>query len=86
VKHVHEATTQALADLDASFFRMRFDRLTPAEKVYPRAVAALEAGPHRSFMKRMMPLKALGRPHGGLEACAAWVVSTAKIRANTHRV
>lgn len=48
VKHVHEATTQALAELDASFFRVRFDRLTPAEKVYLRAMAALGSGPHRS--------------------------------------
>jgi hypothetical protein len=47
-KHVHEATVQALAELDASFFRVRFDRLTPAEKGYLRAMAALEAGPHRS--------------------------------------
>jgi hypothetical protein len=76
---------QALADLDASFFRVCFDRLTPAEKVYLRAVAAFGAGPHRSFMKRMMPLKALGRPHGGLEAFAACILSTAKIRASAHR-
>jgi hypothetical protein len=48
LKHVHEATTQALAELDASFFRVRFDRLTPAEKTYLRAMAALGAGPHRS--------------------------------------
>jgi len=48
VKHVHIATMQALADLDASFFRVRFDRLTPSEKVYLRAMAALGAGPHRS--------------------------------------
>jgi hypothetical protein len=42
------ATTQALAELDASFFRVRFDRLTPAEKRYMRAMAELGAGPHRS--------------------------------------
>jgi hypothetical protein len=38
----------ALAELDASFFRMRFDRLTPAEKRYMRAMAELGPGPHRS--------------------------------------
>jgi hypothetical protein len=43
-----EATRQALADLDASFFRVRFDRLTPAEKRYLRAMAELGGGPHRS--------------------------------------
>lgn len=38
----------AIADLDASFFRVRFDRLTPSEKQYLRAMAELGPGPHRS--------------------------------------
>ncbi|WP_174297359.1 AAA family ATPase [Sphingomonas bacterium] len=42
------ARVTALAELDASFFRVRFDRLTPAEKRYLRAMASLGAGPHRS--------------------------------------
>lgn len=42
------ATTAALAELDASFFRVRFDRLTPTEKQYMRAMASLGPGPHRS--------------------------------------
>lgn len=42
------ATAAALAELDASFFRVRFDRLTPAQKRYMRAMAELGAGPHRS--------------------------------------
>ncbi len=42
------ATAVALAELDASFFRVRFDRLTPAEKRYMRAMAELGSGPHRS--------------------------------------
>lgn len=42
------ATDEVLADLDASFFRVRFDRLTPAEKTYMRAMADLGPGPHRS--------------------------------------
>jgi hypothetical protein len=46
--HVREASITALASLDASFFRVRFDRLTPAEKRYLRAMAELGAGPHRS--------------------------------------
>lgn len=45
---VAAATRSALAELDASFFRVRFDRLTPAEKRYLRAMAALGTGPHRS--------------------------------------
>jgi hypothetical protein len=42
------ATGEALAELDDSFFRVRFDRLTPTEKRYMRAMAELGAGPHRS--------------------------------------
>lgn len=34
--------------MDDSFFRVRFDRLTPSEKRYLRAMAALGPGPHRS--------------------------------------
>jgi hypothetical protein len=42
------ASSLALAGLDASFFRVRFDRLTPSEKIYMRAMAELGPGPHRS--------------------------------------
>jgi hypothetical protein len=42
------ATVSALAELDASFFRVRFDRLTPTEKRFLRAMAELGPGPHRS--------------------------------------
>ncbi|CAA9254325.1 MAG: hypothetical protein AVDCRST_MAG76-2454 [uncultured Acidimicrobiales bacterium] len=34
--------------LDDNFFLVRFDRLTPAEKKYLRAMAELGPGPHRS--------------------------------------
>jgi len=42
------ASDLAIAALDESFFRVRFDRLTPAEKRYLRGMADLGAGPHRS--------------------------------------
>jgi hypothetical protein len=45
---VQAASATAVAALDASFFRVRFDRLTPAEKRYLRAMAELGPGPHRS--------------------------------------
>ena len=45
---VEAASIQAIAALDVSFFRVRFDRLTPKEKRYLRAMAELGAGPHRS--------------------------------------
>ena len=45
---VKAAAKQAVAALDESFFRVRFDRLTPKEKRYLRAMAELGFGPHRS--------------------------------------
>jgi hypothetical protein len=42
------ATQLAIAALDESFFRMRFDRTAPKEKDYLRAMAELGSGPHRS--------------------------------------
>ena len=48
LKDVRSASAVALAALDASFFRVRFDRLTLAEKRYVRAMAELGPGPHRS--------------------------------------
>lgn len=45
---VERASKSAVAALDMSFFRVRFDRLTPLEKRYLRAMADLGPGPHRS--------------------------------------
>ncbi len=45
---VRRATILAIAAMDESFFRVRFDRLTPLEKKYLRAMAELGPGPHRS--------------------------------------
>jgi hypothetical protein len=45
---VVRASDIAIAALDESFFRVRFDRLTPTEKKYLRAMAELGPGPHRS--------------------------------------
>ena len=42
------ATDSAISSMDESFFRVRFDRLTPREKEYLRAMAELGPGPHRS--------------------------------------
>jgi hypothetical protein len=48
LQDVELASASAIAALDESFFRVRFDRLTPLEKRYLRAMAELGAGPHRS--------------------------------------
>jgi len=45
---VRLASKLAIAAMDESFFRVRFDRLTPLEKRYLRAMAELGRGPHRS--------------------------------------
>ncbi len=45
---VTRASDEVTAALDAGFFRARFDRLTPAQKRYLRAMAELGPGPHRS--------------------------------------
>jgi predicted transcriptional regulator len=45
---VQAASAVTVAALDESFFRVRFDRLTPAERRYLRAMAELGPGPHRS--------------------------------------
>lgn len=47
-KDAATATKLALAELDESFFRVRFDRVTPTERRYLRAMAELGPGPHRS--------------------------------------
>ncbi len=48
IADVERASTTAVAGLDEGFFRVRFDRCTPKEKKYLRAMAELGAGPHRS--------------------------------------
>ncbi len=45
---VQEASDAVIQRLDKNFFRVRFDRLTPSEKRFLRAMAALGPGAHRS--------------------------------------
>jgi hypothetical protein len=48
IKVVHESTAVVEQRLDENFFRVRFNRLTPREKKYLRAMAQLGAGPYRT--------------------------------------
>lgn len=48
LEDVQGAHDIVVADLDAGFFQVRLDRLTPAEQRYLRAMAELGPGPHRS--------------------------------------
>lgn len=59
---VAAASVSAIAAMDESFFLVRFDRLTPLEKKYLRAMAELGRGPHRSGDIADM----LGRPVSSL--------------------
>jgi hypothetical protein len=45
---IKAANDRAVRTLDESFFSVRFDRCTPSEKRYMRALADLGPGPHRS--------------------------------------
>ncbi len=66
---VASASDLAIAALDESFFRVRFDRLTPAEKQYLRTMAELGPGPHRSgdiAAKMGRRVESLGPTRSGL--------------------
>jgi hypothetical protein len=48
IQIVQEATKTAITRLDQNFFRVRFDRLTPSEKNFLRAMAELGPGAQRT--------------------------------------
>jgi hypothetical protein len=48
LQDVREAASLVQAKLDDNFFKVRMDRLTPAERTYLHAMAELGPGPHRS--------------------------------------
>jgi hypothetical protein len=45
---VQNATATVIPRLDQNFFRVRYDRLTPSEKNFLRAMAELGPGAHRT--------------------------------------
>jgi hypothetical protein len=45
---VKKATASVISRLDQNFFRVRYDRLTPGERKFLRAMAELGAGPYRT--------------------------------------
>src|SRR5438105_13560331 len=79
-KDVEVASKSAVAALDESFFRVRFDRLTPAEKKYLRAMAELGPGPHRSGAIA----DALGRPVTSLAPTRNALISKGMIWSPSH--
>lgn len=77
---VDNASASAIAALDQSFFRVRFDRLTPSEKRYLRAMAELGPGPHRSGDIA----EALGREVTSLGPTRASLINKGMIYSPSH--
>jgi hypothetical protein len=80
IEDVEAASSLAINDLDASFFRVRFDRLTPAEKRYLRAMAELGAGPHRSGDIA----KLLNKPVNAVAPTRATLINKGMIYSRAH--
>jgi hypothetical protein len=79
-ENVMTASKEAVAALDESFFRVRFDRLTPVEKKYLRAMADLGPGPHRSGDIA----EVLGRSVQSLGPTRAGLIAKGMIWSPTH--
>lgn len=77
---VEIASSQAVAALDVSFFGVRFDRLTPLEKRYLRAMAHLGVGPHRSGGIAQV----LGRPVTSLGTTRSQLIDKGMIWSPSH--
>ena len=77
---VERASEAATAALDDSFFRVRFDRLTEAERRYLRAMAELGAGPHRSGDIAAV----LGRPVNSAGATRSQLISKGMVWSPRH--
>jgi hypothetical protein len=77
---VKRSSSEAIAAMDESFFRVRFDRLTPVEKRYLRAMADIGPGPHRSGD---IALK-LGRKVSSLGPTRSQLISKGMIWSPSH--
>ena len=80
VDDVEAASVVAIAALDESFFRVRFDRLTPLEKRCLRAMAELGPGPHRSGEIA----KLLGRAVTSLAPTRSQLISKGMVWSPSH--
>lgn len=77
---VKSASASAIAALDESFFRVRFDRLTPSERVYLRSMSDLGPGPHRSGDIA----EGLGRPVSSLGPVRSSLIRKGMIWSPSH--
>jgi len=80
LRDVQAASASAIAALDESFFRVRFDRLTPTERKFLRAMSDLGPGPHRSgdIAER------LGRPVSSLGPVRSSLITKGMIWSPSH--
>lgn len=79
-KDAETAAMLAIAELDESFFRVRFDRVTPTERRYLRAMAELGPGPHRSGDVAA----ALGRPVTAVAPTRTALIRKGMIYSGSH--
>jgi len=79
-RDVERASVSTVAALDESFFRVRFDRLTPLEKKYLRAMAERGPGPHRSGDIA----DELGRKVTSLGPTRSQLIAKGMIRSSNH--
>jgi hypothetical protein len=77
---VERANDLAIRSLDESFFRVRFDRLTPTEKKYVRALAELGTEPQRSGDIA----KLLGKPVEKVAPLRSQLISKGMIYSPAH--
>ncbi len=77
---ISSAAPVALARLDESFFKVRFDRLTPKEREYVLAMARLGQGPYRSADVA----EAMGVPYKSLGPVRASIIAKGMIYSPGH--
>lgn len=80
VRDVKQASPAALRRLDRDFFRTRFDRLTPKEREYVKAMASLGRGPYRSSDVA----EKLGESVQSLGPCRAKIIRKGVIYSPAH--
>ena len=77
---VVKSYSETLALLDAGFFRVRFDQLTPSEVLFVKAMSQLGDGPYAVSDVA----KALGRPQSSLGPTRAKVISKGMAYSTDH--
>ena len=77
---VDAASPVAITELDSTFFRVRFERTTPFERRYLRAMAELGPGPHRSGEIA----NAMDRPVQGVAPTRSNLISKGMIYSPAH--